>query len=189
MRNMQRVIFLLLLSLCSVYAGGKKSDEVTIRLHAEAKPEDGDTFSAAITLINPPKQIRIDQVPIINERDITAFYPFAAPDGSIACYFQLDAEGSHKLEQHTTEYRDTLVVALINGRVACAMEVDKKITDGVLLISSGFLPVEIAQMQLKYPTIGNEKNFNDQKKKAAMILKEVNKNKPKATPAPKAVPN
>ena len=188
MPAMRRVFFLLLLPLCTVYAGGKP-DLVTIRLHAEGNPAEGELFVTPITLMNPPKQTVIRKVPIITERDIVAFYPFSAPDGSIACYFKLDADGTHRLEEHTTEYRDTLVVALINGRLACSMMVDKRITDGIVLIASGFLPVEIAQLQLKYPTMGNEKGFGDQKKKAEMIMKEVRKNTPKPTPAPKVAPN
>ena len=77
--------------------------------------------SCPVTLINPPKQTVIRKVPIVTERDIVAFYPFAAADGTFGCYFKLDASGTNKLMQHTIEYRDTLVVAMVNGRVASAM--------------------------------------------------------------------
>ncbi len=185
---MHRVFFLLLLSLCTVCA---KTDPnlVTIRLHAEGNPAEGELFVTPVTLITPPKQTVIRKVPVMTEKDIVAFYPFSAADGSIGCYFKLDADGTKRLEEHTTEYRDTLIVALINGRLACTMMVDKRITDGIVTIASGFQPVEIAKLQLKYPTMGNEKGFGDQKKKAEMIMQQVRKNAPKATPPPKVVPN
>ena len=121
MRCFLSLLFLSLLSLEA--AERKKPSTISIRLHAEGNPRDGETFVVPVTLTNPPKQTVIRKVPLISERDIVEFYPFAAVDGTIGCYFKLDASGTNKLLQHTTEFRDTLVVALINGRVACAMMV------------------------------------------------------------------
>ncbi len=180
MRRIFSLAFLIFLPLLAE----AKAPEVTIRLHAEGNPKDGETFTARVTLTNPPKEIVISNVPIVTEKDIVAFYPFQSADGSIGAYFKLDANGINKLEQHSAAYRDTMVVALVNGRVACAMMVDKKITDGIMLLASGLLPVEVAQLQTKYPVLGSEKQFADQKKKATMLLKEVAKSqaKPSATP-------
>jgi len=185
---MRRILPLLLLPLLSAGASEQKPSPLTVRIHAEGKATDGETFGTTINLINPPKQIHITKVPIVTERDFTAFYPFTAADGTFGAYFRLDPHGTHKLESHSTEYRDTLVVALIDARVACAMTVDKKITDGLLIIPSGFLPKEIAMLQTKFPTIGKEKQFEEQKKKAMAALKEHKKSEPKPTPKPKDEP-
>jgi len=151
-----------------------------IRLAAEADGKEGDTFTVPVVLPNSVKKIFVRKVPIISERDIVAFYPFSASDGTIGCYFKLDHDGTAKLEQHTTEARDRVVVASVNGRVASAMQVDKKITDGLLMIPAGFRPLEIAQLQTKYPTIGKEKEFGEQKKNAQRLLKETKKAEAKA---------
>lgn len=177
---MRRLILPLLLPLVSLYAA---APEVSIRLHAQGKESDTDTFVTPIELVNPPKKIVISKVPIMTEKDIVMFYPFAAADGSIGCYFQLDAQGSHKLQQHTTEYRDTLVVALVNGRVAAAMIVGKKIDDGILYIPSGFTPEEVVTLQTKFPIMGKEKEFDQQKKKAFAALKQNKKNQQQAAKA------
>jgi hypothetical protein len=183
---MHRIFPLLLLSLLTVRAAEKKPSPLTVRIHAETQKTDGE-FGTTIDLTNPPRKITIGKVPIISEKDFTAFYPFTAADGTYGAYFALDAHGSHKLESHSTEYRDTLVVALIDGRVACVMTVDKKITDGLLTIPSGFLPREIVMLQTKYPTIGKEKQFEEQQKNAMAALKEDRKKaaKAKAAPSPK----
>ena len=134
---MRRLVLIYLLPLMAL-AAEQKPSAVSIRLHAEGNPREGETFVVPVTLVNPPKQTVIRKVPIVTERDVVAFYPFAAADGTIGCYFKLDANGTNKLMQHTIEYRDTLVVAMINGRVASAMMVGQKISDGVLFIPSGF---------------------------------------------------
>jgi hypothetical protein len=184
---MRCFLSLLLLSLLTLEAAEKKKPStISIRLHAEGNPREGETFVVPVTLTNPPKQTVIRKVPLISERDIVGFYPFAAADGTIGSYFKLDATGTNKLMQHTVEFRDTLVVALINGRVACAMMVGEKITDGIMPITSGFLPQEIVELQARYPVIGKEKEFAQQKKRALAILKEARKQRPKPKPTPKS---
>lgn len=183
---MRRLLFSCFLPLSLLSAGqSPEGNTVQVRLHAEGLAQEGETFVVPVTLNNPPKQTFIRKVPIVTERDIVAFYPFAAQDGTIGCYFKLDADGTHKLHQHTVEKLDTLVVAMINGRVSCAMMVGRQVKDGILPVPSGFLPVEIARLQTKFPIMGKEKDFEEQKKKALAALKEAKKNEPKATPAPK----
>jgi len=166
---MRRLLCLLFLSVCSLQAA---EYPVMIRLSAEADGKEGDTFTVPVILPGSSKKIFVRKVPIISERDIIAFYPFSAGDGTIGAYFKLDHDGTAKLEQHTTEARDRVVVASINGRASAAMQVDKKITDGLLMIPQGIQPLEVAQLQTKYPTIGKEKEFGEQKKSAQKALKE-----------------
>jgi hypothetical protein len=184
---MLRLILLWLVPLVGLEAAEKRP-AISIRLHAEGNPSEGESFVTPVTLVNPPKQTVIRKVPIVTERDIVAFYPFAAADGTIGCYFKLDADGTNKLTQHTIEFRDTLVVALINGRVACVMMVGEKVTDGIMPFPSGFLPQEIVDLQARYPVIGREKEFPEQRKKALAALKEAAKRQAKATRASKSAP-
>jgi hypothetical protein len=183
---MRRLVPFFLLPLLTLEAAEKKPSAISIRLCAEGNPREGETFVVPVTLINPPKQTVIRKVPIVTERDIVAFYPFAAADGTIGCYFKLDADGTNKLMQHTIEFRDTLVVAMINGRVACAMMVGQKMTDGIMPFPSGFLPREIVELQARYPIMGKEKAFPEQKKRALAALKEARKREPKPKPTPKS---
>jgi len=183
---MRRLVPLFLLSLLTLEAAEQKPSAISIRLHAEGNPREGEAFVVPVTLISPPKQTVIRKVPIVTERDIVAFYPFAAADGTIGCYFKLDADGTNKLMQHTIEYRDTLVVAMINGRVACAMMVGQKMTDGIMPFPSGILPREIAELQTRYPIMGKEKEFPEQKKKALAALKDARKKEPKPKRTPKS---
>jgi hypothetical protein len=175
---MFRLALIFLLPLLA-FGAEQKPPPISIRLHAEGNPREGEPFVVPVTLLNPPKQTVIRKVPIVTERDVVAFYPFHAADGTLGCYFKLDANGANKLLQHTIEYRDTLVVAMVNGRVACTMMVGKKITDGIMPFPSGFLPREIVELQARYPIIGKEKEFPEQKKKALAALKDVRKKESK----------
>jgi hypothetical protein len=183
---MRRLLCLLFLSVCSLQAADYP---VVIRLSAEADAKEGDTFTVPVEVPGLPKKIFVRKVPIISERDIVAFYPFSAGDGTIGAYFKLDHDGTAKLEQHTTEARDRVVVASINGRAAAAMQVDKKILDGMLMIPQGFRPLEIAQLQTKYPTIGKEKEFSEQKKTAQKALKDADRARKAQEKAEKAQGN
>lgn len=168
---MQRLfspILLLVLSLAFAQAAAP----LTVRIHSEATEHEGSQFVTQIELNNSKKKTYIRKVPVVTEREILAFYPLQMPDGSLGAYLLLDADGRNKLEQHTGSSRDTMVVALINGRVANSMRVDKKVTDGILYIPGGFLPEELVQLQAKYPTLGKEKEFDEQKKKANELLKQ-----------------
>jgi hypothetical protein len=183
---MRRLLALVLLPL--TLGAAEQKSTITVRLHAEATKHEGETFVVPVTLMHPPKQTYIRRVPILNEKDFVKFYPFAADDGTVGAYFQLDANGTNKLHQHTVEKLDTLVVAMINGRVACAMQVGGRISDGVLLIPSGFHPREIVELQAKFPIMGREKEFEAQQKKAKSALAEARKKEAKASPAPKIAP-
>lgn len=183
-----RIFLFLLLAAPPFLQAADKTPPLSIRLHAETGPEEGKSFVTPITLFSPPKETYIRKVPIITENDIVAFHAFPGKDGTIAAYFQLDRDGTHKLEGHTTASRDTVVVALVNGRVASALRVDRKITDGILYVPGGIRPHDILQMQARFPMIGKEKSFKAQKKQATLALKEQARQEKAAAKAEKAKP-
>jgi len=189
-RGMRSLVPILLLSLLplAAQAGEKKPAALAVRLHAEGNPKDGATFGTSIQLAYPKQKIFIKKVPVVTENDFVSFYPFSAGNGTLGAYFKLDPNGTNKLEAHTVESRGSLSVAMIAGRVASAMRVDKKITDGILVIPSGFLPEEILLLQTEFPTIGMEKDFKEQKAKALAEIRDRQKRAEAAQPKPTAKP-
>jgi hypothetical protein len=173
-RPMRRLLMILpiFLAMSPLWAG--KPAPVSIRLLAEGNEREGESFVTPVELANPKKRIFIRKVPILSERDIKAFYPFAGKDGLVGAYFRLDPHGTDKLEQFTTEDRGKLAVVFVNGRVAAALRVDARVTDGILYVPGGILPGELIQLQAKYPIIGRESDFGKKPPKAT-----------KATPQPK----
>ena len=160
---------LLLASLLSLapavlHAGEKKLPPVTIRLHGEGNEKEGASFVTQVELKVPAKKIFVRKVPVITERDIKSFYPFPGQNGTIGAYFRLDPHGTDKLQQFTIEDRGHLAVVLVNGRVACALQVTKPVSDGLLYVASGLQADEIPRLALKYPVIGREAEFGKKPK-------------------------
>lgn len=157
-------LLLAVLSLLpSVFAGGKKAPPVTIRLHCEGAATDGASFVTELTLTDG-KKLPIRKVPVVNENDITAFYPFPGNDGLVGAYFRLDAHGSHKLQQLGVEDKGRTAVALINGRPASILKITGTVNDGILYVPGGLLPQEILQLEGHFPVIGRESEFGKKKR-------------------------
>lgn len=151
------LLFVLALATASpLFAAAKKAPPVTIRLHGEAAPSDGASFSAEITLLHSQEKIRIAKVPVVSERDVRAFLPFPGTDGSIGAYFLLDAHGANKLQQFSIEDKGGQAVVLVNGRVASALRIDKTVKDAILYVPGGILPEEVRTLQKSFPLIGEE---------------------------------
>ncbi len=160
MRHFIRLVLILLtVSPLLLQAGQTKPPAVSLRLFAEGNEKEGESFVTPVELTSPQKRIFVRKVPILSEKDIKAFFPFPGRDGMIGAYFRLDPHGSDKLDQFTTEDRGKLAVIMINGRVAAALKVEQRVTDGILYLSGGLLPNEVALLEMKYPIIGRESEF------------------------------
>ena len=168
--NLPVLFALLTASGFPFFGAGSKDPQISVRIHAEGLEREGPSFVTPIDLSFPAKRVFIKKVAIVNEKDIAAILPFSSADGSLGCIFRLDRSGTDRVVEHTTSARDTIVVALINGRVAAAMKVDKRITDGIVTVPQGFTPDEILSLQAMHPTMGKEKEFESQKKDARASL-------------------
>lgn len=179
MRISGLVFVIVAVVLCgqSARAGAQKpaAPVLTVRFHSEGLEKEGPSFVAPIDLVMPPKRIFIRKVPVVSEKNFSKIFPFSGDDGTLGCTFVLDADGRAKVEEFTTRERDLITVALIDGRVAAAMRVDKRITDGIITVPKGFTPHEILLLQARHPTVGKEKEFEKQKREAMASLKKAAK--------------
>jgi hypothetical protein len=138
-------------------AAASKQYQVSIRIHAQTTRQDTSTFSIPVTVEHPHREIYVDKIPDISERDIISMYPFPAPDGSFGCVFKLDEHGKIGLETLSTEKRGYSIVAVVDGRPVDQMLVDARVTDGVLTIRRGFTPEELLKMKKVYKVLGETK--------------------------------
>jgi hypothetical protein len=145
-------------------AGAKKAPPMTIRLHCEGAASDGSSFVTELTL-NDGSKLPIRKVPVVNERDITAFYPFPGNDGLAGAYFRLDAHGSNKLHQLGVEDKGRTAVILLNGRPASILKISGTVSDGILYVPGGILPQEVLQLEGHFPVIGRESEFGKTKRR------------------------
>lgn len=148
-------------------AGGSnsKKDAFAIRIHGEGSPEDGEKFAVPMVLLDGRKTA-LSIMPLLNEHDIKAVYPFRAADGSYGAYLRLDGHGANLLTQYSIEKsgRNSVLAVMVNGRQVVDVMVDKPTRDGIFCIPSGMTLLESAKMANSFPVMGQE-NSPAQKKK------------------------
>ncbi len=163
-------------------AGSKHRDpSIAIRFHAQVNTFD-PTFAAQVKIGNPPRQLIVEKIPSISERDIVGFYPFKASDGTFSAALQLDRHGSVVLQSLSTEKRGQFIVAAVNTRPVALLAVDKTITDGIIYIPSGLTLDEIHQMGASFSLMGQTENDKEARKRPPESTFSNPDSKP--TPAP-----
>ncbi len=70
-----------------------KGRHCMFRLHAEANPRDTTVFATSVRAQFSGKDIAIEKVARISERDVVAFQPYPAGNGNYGALFQLDDHG------------------------------------------------------------------------------------------------
>ena len=171
---MKRIFFLtgalcLLLALGpAVQAGAtkKKKDVLTIRIHGEGSPEDGEKFSVPVILLDGRKT-SLSIMPLLTEHEIKSIYPFKAADGTGGVYLYLDGHGANLIAEYSIEKmgRNGVLAVMVNGRQACDLLVDAPVRDGLFVIPSGLTMAEEAHLVNAYPIHGQENSPAQKKKK------------------------
>ena len=177
-----------LFAAATSHAGAKKQSAVSVRFYAEGGAEGGE-FSHKIELINPKRETYMSEIAVVSERDIKAYFPFAAKDGSgtFGAYFQLDDHGKNLLAQYTGSRR--YMLAFFNGRHVVDLYIDKAVNDGIAVIPNGLTSTDIELLDLVYPVIGKgDKPAGKPKPKAPKADKAKAKAAPTATPMPRMAP-
>ena len=137
-------------------AGRKKRDPtIAIRFHVEVTQSD-PTFATKVTAGDPPRELTVEKLASISERDIASFYPYKAADGTYSAVFKLDDHGSMVLQTLSEESRGKSIVAAINGRPLAVLAVDKPVTDGIIFIPRGFTEADIRQMGESFDIMGKD---------------------------------
>lgn len=149
-------------------AGGSngKKDAFAIRIHGEGSPEDGEKFAVPVVLLDGRKTT-LSVMPLLNEHDIKAVYPFRAADGSYGAYLRLDGHGANLLTQYSIEKsgRNSILAVMVNGRQVVDVMVDKPTRDGIFCIPYGMTLLESAKMANRFPVMGQENSAAQKKKK------------------------
>jgi hypothetical protein len=147
----------LCLVLAAVPMAAAKSRHCTVRVHAQTDAHDGSVFATPVTTPLTGKNVFIEKIPTISERDIAAFREYPAGDGSFGVLFQLNDHGRLALETLSVEHRGTTLLVLINGRAITELMVDRRVTDGKLYIAAGLTAPDIEAMKKDWPEIGASK--------------------------------
>jgi len=147
-------------AFCLVFAateGVAKQRHCTFRLHAQANRRDTETFATSVRAQVSGKNVVIEKMPWISERDVMAFSPYPAANGTYGALLQLDEHGRVVLDTLSVERRGSLLFVFINGRPITELEIDKRVSDGKIYIPSGLTSADIELMKKDWRMIGQRK--------------------------------
>jgi hypothetical protein len=134
-----------------------KQRHCMFRVHAQANPQDTEVFASSVRAQLSGKTVAIEKMPRISEHDVVAFYPYTAKDGTYGAVFQLDEHGRIVLDALSIERRGSFLFVFVNGRPLTELEIDKRVSDGKINISSGLTAADIASMKKDWRVIGQRK--------------------------------
>lgn len=163
-------LFLVLgLGLCALGGASKRTPPLAIRFHAEANARDTDTFAMPVNLGgDPPRQVFVERVPSISERDFVAVFPFPARGGgSYGAEFQLSEHGRLTLQTVSAAHRGGFLLAMVNGRPLLPLTVDRVVTDGLLVVPYGLTAGEVRTLEETYPHVGQPPGSRPARKSGA----------------------
>jgi len=146
-----------ILALVALTPCAAKERHCTFRLHAEANAKDTAVFSSAIRSQFSGKNVVIEKTPTISERDVVAFYPYPAENGSYGTLLQLDDHGKLALETLSIERRGSFVFIFVNGRLITELQVDRRVSDGRIYLPAGLSAADIASMRKDWRLIGQRR--------------------------------
>ena len=137
--------------------GFAKERQCIFRVHAQGNPQDTEVFSTSVRAQLSGKDVAIEKIPRISERDVIAFYPYPAANGTYGALFQLDENGRIALDTLSIERRGSYLFVIINGRLITQLETDKRVSDGKIYIASGLTAADITLMKKDWRLLGQRK--------------------------------
>ena len=96
-------------------------------------------------------------IPRISEQDVIGFYPYPAANGTYGALFQLGEHGRIALDALSIERRGGLLFVFINSRPITELQIDKRVSDGKIYISSGLSSADIELMKKDWRLLGQRK--------------------------------
>jgi hypothetical protein len=147
----------LILGLLALSSSPAKERHCMLRIHAEANPQDSAVFATSVRAQLSGKNIAIEKMPRISERDVSAFYPYSLGSGNYGALFQLDEHGKLALDTLSVERRGGFLFVFVNGRAITELQIDKRVSDGKIYIASGFTAADIDLMKKDWRLIGQKR--------------------------------
>jgi hypothetical protein len=132
------------------------SGHCTFRVHVTANANDGAAFAQPVRSLTG-RDVFIDKTAWISERDVKAFYPYRAADGSYGALLELDDHGRTILDTLSVERRGSQLFVFINGRPLTELQVDRRVSDGKMYLASGLTEADIKLMNKDWKLLGQKK--------------------------------
>jgi hypothetical protein len=154
---MKRVMVTAVGLLFALSATLAKNPHCTFRVHTEANANDGSVFATPFHSPFSNRDVFIEKTAWISEREVAGFYPYQARDGSYGVLLQLDDHGKIVLDTLSVEHRGSFLFIFVNGRPLTELQVDRRVSDGRIYLSSGLTAIDIQLMSKDWKLLGKRK--------------------------------
>jgi hypothetical protein len=114
-------------------ASVNKRNESTFRLYEEVNPQGEISRVQTIDLPFLARKVTISPYAVLNERDLMAVRLVQTTEG-LALYLKFDPHGTVVLDEVTTRIRGSMLVAFADDRPIAAWVVEKRSSQGELLV-------------------------------------------------------
>jgi hypothetical protein len=139
----------------AVFAGGKADNKASVSFHMETESTDNQKMIFPQEVAGQTRYFR--RVPEITTKDVVSFSPFPAEaGGDYGIVFRLKENAARRLTAITNVNQGRWMIAMINGRVADGVLIDKQVDDGVVVIWKGVTLADITVFDDSLPRIGQE---------------------------------
>ena len=128
----------------------------TFRVHVQANAQDTSVFAQPVRSITG-RDVHIEKTPWLSERDVKAYYPYRAANGTYAALLLLDDHGRTVLDTLSVERRGTNLFVFLNGRALTELTVDRRVKDGKIYLPGGLTEADIKLMNKDWKLIGGRK--------------------------------
>src|SRR5437764_10600036 len=132
--------------LVALPIGFAKERHCIFRVHVQGNPQDTAVFATSVRTQLSGKEVAIEKMPWISERDVIAFSPYPAPDGTYGALLQFDDHGRVVLDTLSVERRGGFLFVFVNGRFVTQLQVDKRVSDGKIYIPSVLTAADVDLM-------------------------------------------
>ncbi|MEN8738119.1 MAG: hypothetical protein ACN4GG_05090 [Akkermansiaceae bacterium] len=164
---MSRILLFLIAISCSpsLHGMGKKIQPNRLTFHLQGSKQDGPKRAFPLPVYG--KQVYFRRSPEIVTKDVIAFKPFPAKDGSFGATFHLSKIATQRLAAITTKNQKSWFATMLNGRPIDAVFVDRPVQDGQLVSWQGLTRADVARFTMKIPYPDDSNEMWKARKKAA----------------------
>ncbi len=154
-------VFLLLALGLTSFGSGKRGQAVLISFHLEGSKEEWPKFAQAVKM-SDGQQFYFKVLPVATDADIQWFYPFVSDDKTtFGAAFKLDQRGSNALAQITgSPENHGRLLAVVTQPLSDQLpglrnylQIDKRITDGVVVVWSGLTDQHLRVFSGRFPHV------------------------------------
>jgi hypothetical protein len=140
---------LVILVIFSAAIIGAAKTRATFRVHVEANPSNGPTFSTKLRMFG--REVTIEKMATLSENDVTGVRTYHATDGTNGALFQLNEHGRLALDSLSVERRGGSLFIFINGRPVTELQIDRRVSDGKIYIASGLTASDVELLKANWP--------------------------------------